>query len=187
MTKEVCNDCYHMEIKDGEFYCEHHKKGLGAWGLTNPACDDLMLNVYVPIDVSGCGYETEIKNRITNKQYGVTTVLKLLNYQHHEIKRLAKENERLSDEVSNLLHRFGVSLILENKISDDVDWKIRNIELIKASKIEQAKLKNKNAETMLEATLMIDTIFYYVGYLKALKHIKEELELWEVGVHTSLL
>ena len=117
MENKVCNDCFYMKINYNNspgFYCKHQDKDLGEFGLTNKACEDFKVKVYTDIDVSRTGWETEIKNVLTNEQYGVKDCVDLLNEYYYEIQRLKcqlKRRTRQRDELAE----FNVELMEKNK------------------------------------------------------------------------
>lgn len=160
MENKVCNDCFYMKINYNNspgFYCKHQDKDLGEFGLTNKACEDFKVKVYTDIDVSRTGWETEIKNVLTNEQYGVKDCVDLLNEYYYEIQRLKcqlKRRTRQRDELAD----FNVELMEKNKElqkqailfktrrKDVEDLIIKNSELIKENTNLQVELVSQSEE-----------------------------------------
>ena len=163
MENKVCNDCFYMKINYNNspgFYCKHQDKDLGEFGLTNKACEDFKVKVYTDIDVSRTGWETEIKNVLTNEQYGVKDCVDLLNEYYYEIQRLKcqlKRRTRQRDELAD----FNVELMEKNK--ELIQFKEQVFNLID-KKLEE----NKELDG-------VDTAMYYANK-QTLNELKKELQ-----------
>lgn len=130
---KYCVHCFYFEIKYAVgYYCNLHNKELGEWGLMDDACSNFELAPYTHIDVSGTGYETEIKNLITGKQYGVQGVTKLLNQYSHDLNSLQLRHHKVADTLQeyallfdrdskefDLINSIGVELGYELEAKDD--------------------------------------------------------------------
>lgn len=103
--KHICLDCLYFDI-ESEYYCKLHNVVLGELGFNNSACDGFELKVFKKVDVSGYGYDTEIKNVLTGKQYGVNSVVNLLNTYYYEIQRLKHINKSLTEDKKILIEKM---------------------------------------------------------------------------------
>ena len=97
------------------------RENTEEFGLTNKACEDFKVKVYTDIDVSGTGWETEIKNVLTNEQYGVKDCVDLLNEYYYEIQRL-KCQLKMRTRQRNKIADFNVELMEENKKLKKALW-----------------------------------------------------------------
>ena len=118
-----CMDCFYYEIKYGiGYYCNLDNKPLGELGCMNDICINFKLAVYTEIDVSGTGYDTEIRNVLTGEQYGVKGCVKLLNelyYKKEDLKELLVNSEPVLEqkELQKLIYKIVRDLI-DNKLEE---------------------------------------------------------------------
>jgi len=85
ITYNKCGFCIDMEIRDG-FHCKQHNKKIDLW---DKACDDFRLKVYDKINIDN--WETEILNRMTDKQFGAIGAVNELNRLYYEKQDLQEE------------------------------------------------------------------------------------------------
>ena len=123
MNEKYCMDCFYYEIKFREgCYCNRHNKELDEWGFKEDICDDFKIAVFTDIDVSGTGYETEIKNVLTGEQYGVKGCVKLLNelyYKKEDLKELLVNSQPIMEqkELQKIIYKIVIDLI-DNKLKE---------------------------------------------------------------------
>lgn len=95
-----CNDCYYMETnyQVPGYYCHCHHEQLGDNSLLKKACNDFKPIIFMEVDVSGTGWESEIKNLNTNELYGVAGTVRLLNKFYYDKQQL-KQDKKVMFEI----------------------------------------------------------------------------------------
>ena len=130
MNEKYCMDCFYYELKYSVgCYCNCHNKELGEWGFKEDICDDFKIAVFTDIDVSGTGYETEIRNVLTGEQYGVKGVVKLLNelyYKKEDLKDLLVNSQTVTEqkELQKIIYKMVIDLIDDKLKEAEKDYEM---------------------------------------------------------------
>jgi len=80
-----CGSCTYYRVRKCKFQCTHYNKEVD---ILEDACNDFKPKQFTLVDVSGTGYDKEIKEMETGKTYGARTVEWKLDDMYYQIQEL---------------------------------------------------------------------------------------------------